>query len=77
MSKFQFTTADLPEAVREAGYELSEPINGGHTQTFPGFGTINLSAISVEQAERLVAAKFRWLKHTPPSAPKTNTAKKD
>ena len=52
--------------------EKIEVINwtGGHRQVFGRFGTVDLSTLTIQQAESLIARGFSKLKKRPVKAPK-------
>ena len=56
------TTNDLPEDVRAAGIEMTEPLVGGPAFDFPKHGTINFSKLSVSSARALVEGRFQYLR---------------
>jgi hypothetical protein len=69
------TTNDLPEDVRAAGIEMTEPLVGGPAFDFPKHGTIDFSKLSLASARALVEGRFKHLRlKAQPEAPAPEAA---
>lgn len=60
------TNAELSPDI-QGKFELALPLEGGPRQVFPTHGSIDLSKLSLADAQQLVANGFAWLK--PVAAP--------
>jgi len=57
----------LPSEVAQK-YQLTSPWFGSPEQYFPRFGTINVTELTIEKADRLFAKGWKRLKLKPQSA---------